>query len=165
MLLEVERLANVMLYCEALKMLERGEKKDLHWQFAHESKEKLKCFVKCSKVFNDKEFLNLIWDVCDSFSVCLRCRKPLLRPVVALTLGNRFNEIVYLDLKEHGHNHCWILHLIDTSTRYSAARLIKSKRSKEIIHNIFLMWISYFGCPKRFLVTMGENLTMKDTDR
>ena len=95
-----------------------------------------------------------VWGV-ENRDVCLRCRKPLLWPVVGLTLGNRFNEIVYLDLMEHRHNHYWILHLIDTSTRYSAARLIKSKRSKEIIHNIFLMWISYFGCPKRFFSDNG----------
>ena len=65
---------------------------------------------------------------CDSCSVCLRFRKPL-RPVVGLTLGNRFNDTVCLDLKEHGHNQYWILHLIDTFTRYSAHRLIKTKRS------------------------------------
>ena len=38
---------------------------------------------------------------------------------------------------------------------YFAARLIKTKRSEEIICNIFLMWISYFGTPKRFLCENG----------
>lgn len=80
---------------------------------------------------------------------------PPPRPVVGLALGNRFNDTVCLDLKEYQHNQCWILHLIDTSTRYSAARLIKTKKSEEIIRNIFLMWISYFGAPKRFLSDNG----------
>lgn len=101
----------------------------LHRQFAHASKEKLIALVKGSKAFHDKEFLNQIKDVCDSCSVCQRFRRPPPRPIVGLSLGNRFNDTVCLDLKEYQHNQCWILHLIDTSTRYSAARLIKTKKS------------------------------------
>ena len=80
-----------------------------------------------------------------------RFRRFPLQPVVELTFENRFNDLVSLDLREHGHNQYWILYLIDTSARYSAARLIKTKKSEEIIHNIFLMWILYFGAPKQFL--------------
>ena len=45
-------------------------------------------------------------------------------------------------------------HSIDTSIKYSAKRLIKTK-NQEIICNIFSMWISYFGPPKRFLDNNG----------
>ena len=86
----------------------------------------------------------------DSCSVCLRFRIPPLWPAVELTLENKFNDIVCLDLKEYGHDQYWILHLIDTFTSYSAARQIKTERSKEIICNIFFIWISYFGPPKHF---------------
>ena len=165
MLLEVERSVNVVLHCEALKIFEsreirRAEK--FHRQSAHASKEKMISLIRGCKAFNDKEFLDLIQDVCDSYSVCLRFKRPPLWLIEGLTFRNRFNDTVYLDLKEHGHDQFWILHLIDTSTRYSAARLIKTKRSEEIICNIFLMWISYFGPPK---CVLSDNLTMKDTDR
>ena len=49
-------------------------------------------------------------------------------------------------------------HLIDTSTKYSGARMIKIKRREEIVCNIFLMWISYFGPPKCFLSDNGREL-------
>ena len=77
-------------------------------------------------------------DVSDSCFACLRFRRPLLQSVVGWTLGNKFNDTVYLDLKEYGYNQYWIEHLIDTPTKYSA-RLIKTKRSEEIICTIFLM--------------------------
>ena len=121
MLLGVERPANV-LHFEGLKTCLRVEKrkeaKKLHRQFAHASKEKSMSLVRSNKALNDKEFLDLIWDVCDSCSVCLKFRKPLLQPAVGLTPLNRFNDIVCLDLKEQGHNQYWILHLIDTSIGY-----------------------------------------------
>ena len=83
----------------------------------------------------------------NSCLVCLRFRLPL-QPVEGLAVGNRFNDSVYLDLKEQGYNQYWTL--TDTLKRYSAARLIKTKKSKEIIQNILLMWTSYFGAPNGF---------------
>ena len=69
--LEVKKLANIVLHCEALKMFKNREKKEgREITFAHASKEKLISLVSGSKIFNDKEFLDLIQDVCDSCSVC-----------------------------------------------------------------------------------------------
>ena len=48
-----------------------------------------------------------------------------------------------------------MLHLTDISTRYSAAWLIKIKRSEEIICNIFLLRISYFVLCKCLLSDNG----------
>merc|ERR1712215_103609 len=60
-----------------------------------------------------------------------------------------------MDLKEYVHNKYWILHLIDSATRYSVATLITTKHQDEILRNIYLMWISYFGYPKKFLSDNG----------
>ena len=136
-------------------MEKRRKTEKIHWKFAHVSKEKLISLVRGSKALNDKEFLNLIQDVCDSCSVYLRFRKPPLWPL--LTLQNRFIDTECQDLKEHWHNQYWSLHLIKVSTRYSAARLIKTK-SEELICNIFLMWIPYFGPQSRFLSGKEEEL-------
>ena len=115
------------------------------------------------EVFPDKKFLDLI-KVCDSCSVCLRFRRPL-QPVVRFALGSRINVTVCLNLKEHGYNQYWVLHLIGTSIRYSVARLIKTPKSEEIICYIFLMGISYFRTQDGFWLPIGRNLIMKVTNR
>ena len=128
-----------------MELKRKAEK--LHWQFAHASKEKLISLVRGSKTFNNKEFLDLIQDVCDSCSVYLRLRKPPLQLVVGLTLGNRFNDTVCLDLKEHGHNQFWILHLIDTCTKYSAS-LLSSNPGWDWLHftsHLGKVWIQLFS--------------------
>ncbi len=58
-----------------------------------------------------------------------------MRPVVSLPLATAFNEVVCLDLKEFKHNKVWIFHLIDASTRYTAARLITTKKKDETYHS------------------------------
>ena len=149
---------NVILHVKTLSQCSHVEKKKkamkLHRQFCHASKEKLVSLVKSSH-YDDSEFLELIKEVCDNCEICLKFKKPPLRPVVGMTLGKKFNDTVCLDLKEYIHNESWILHLIDTATRYSAAQLIKTKKQDEIIKRIYLMWISYFGAPRRFLTDNG----------
>ena len=57
MFLEDERLADVVVHCEALKKCSRVKKRKkaekLHKQFAHVSKQKLISLVRGSKDFND----------------------------------------------------------------------------------------------------------------
>ena len=79
-------------------------------------------------------------DLCE---VCQKFKSPPSRPVVGLPLADNFNQVASMDLKE------WILHLIDTATRYSAARLIRTKHPDEIIRRVYLIWIAYFGIPKK----------------
>lgn len=150
---------NIVLHVQNFGQCSFTEKKKkaekLHRQFAHASKEKLVSLVKKSGKFNDKEFIKAIEEVCENCQICLRFKKAPLRPVVGLPLGNRFNHTVCMDLKEFIHNEVWILHLIDAATRYSAATLIKTKKKEEIIKNIFMMWITYFGSPVRFLSDNG----------
>ena len=72
----------IVLLCEALEKCSRMEKrrkaKKLQRQFAQASKEKLISLVRGNGVFHDKEYLNLLKDVCDSCSVYLRFRRSLL---------------------------------------------------------------------------------------
>jgi hypothetical protein len=70
-------------------------------------------------------------------------------------LSERFNEVVCMDLKEFEHNKTWILHIIDSATRYSAACLINTKKKDVIVARIFQTWICYFGAPKKFLTDNG----------
>ena len=128
-----------------MRIEKRRKAEKWHRWFAHPAKEKLISLVRGSKAFNDKEFLDLIQDICDFCSVSLRFRRPPFQLVVGLSLGNRFNDTVCLDLKEHGHSQYWILHLIDTSSKYFAARLIKTKRRnyRQHIFNVdIIFWIT-----------------------
>ena len=67
-----------------------------------------------------------------------------------------FNDVVSMDLKSIGKHQ--FLHLIDNSTPYSAAAIIKSKNEEVIVENIFTHWIAVFGCPKTFLSDNGGEL-------
>ena len=138
--------------CSKSQKLKKAMK--LHRQFAHASREKLIELIKKSK-FNDEEFLAAIDEVCRTCEICQKFKRPPLRPVVSMPLGKHFNDTVTLDLKEHVHNESWVLHLIDCFSRYSAARIIKSKKQEVIIKNIYMMWISYFGPPNRFMSDNG----------
>lgn len=149
----------VILHTTALKEMPLEEKKKkalkLHRQFSHASKEKLCKLVKDSEDFNDCEFLKIIENVCDTCDICIKFKRPPLRPVVGMPLADSFNQVVSMDLKEHVHNKSWIFHMIDTATRYSAACLVYSKKPNEIISKIFSIWITYFGCPRKFLSDCG----------
>ena len=65
-----------------------------------------------------------------------------------------FNDVC-MDLKEHIHNKSWILHIIDSATKYSAACLISCKHQDVIIACIFRIWFTYFGFPRKFLTDNG----------
>ena len=45
--------------------------------------------------------------------------------------------------------------MIDSATRYSAAALITTKHQDEMIRNICLIWIGYFGYPQKFMSDNG----------
>ena len=97
----------------------------MHCQFGHASPEKLKKLIKASNV-NDQELLHIIDLVDQKCQVCLKYKKPKLRPVVSFSLSKDFNDVVGADLKSV--NEILILHMIDHASRFSAASVVKSKK-------------------------------------
>ena len=85
----------------------------------------------------------------------MKLRLPPLRPIVGLPLADTFNDVVCMDLKEYIHNQSWILHMIDSATKYTAACLISSKHQDTIVRSIYMIWICYFGAPRKFLTDNG----------
>ena len=140
----------VILHLEHLKDLPYEEKaskaKKIHRQFAHATKDSLIRLLENGGC-NDKEFFDVIKDVCETCEFCLKYRKPKPRSVVFFPKGQRFNDNVCLDLKEVVNNKLWILHLVDCATRYTVACLIDTKRKDLVVTRIFQIWISYFGSP------------------
>ena len=148
----VDENVRVVLHAENVANLSAKEKKakalKLHRQFAHTSKERLTNLVKSSDC-NDPEFIRCISEVCDECSFCNKYGVQKPRPVVALPKASRFNECVNMDLKELVKGKKWILHLIDASTRYTAAAIISSKRKNVVVEKFCKIWLAYFGAPRK----------------
>ena len=126
----------------------------LHKQFSHASQEKLTKLLKDSGCENT-EFLQILAECCQQCDICHKYKKTPLRPIVGFSLGKQFNDTVCMDLKEFEHLKIWILHLIDASSRYTAACLINTKKKEVVVAAIFRIWIMYFGCPRRFMSDNG----------
>ena len=86
MLLRAGKLLKIVSYCEALEKVSSKEKRrkveKLHRQFAHSSKERLISLVRGSRIFYNKEVLDVTKGICYSSSVCLKFKRPSLWPVV-----------------------------------------------------------------------------------
>ena len=83
--------------------------------------------MKESSSLNDANFLKLLEKYCDSYTFFMKYKLPPLRPILDLAFVNVFKNVVCMDLKEHILNKTWILHFIDSATKYSAVCLISSK--------------------------------------
>ena len=73
--------------------------KKLHFQFGHSSAEKLKRLLKLANIW-DQELnreIDTVKRICD---ICLKYKKPKLRPAVGFSLSKDFNNSVAVDVKE-----------------------------------------------------------------
>ena len=144
---------NVVFHLENLASSTLQEKQrkavKLHRQFAHASKERLLKLLRNGGC-EDKEFLKAVEKCCEDCEFCGKYRRPKPRPVVALPKADKFNQVVAMDLKEVTKGKLWILHIVDSATRYTAAALIHSKKKEVIVGKIFQIWLAYFGSPVKF---------------
>ena len=143
----------IVLHMENLETYTKSEKRQkalkLHRQFAHASKERLLRLLKNGGC-TDLEFMKAVEKCCEECQFCQKYRKPKPKPIVGLPKAEKFNEVVSMDLKEVEKGKIWILHLVDSCTRYTATALIKSKRKEVIVKKIFKIWLAYFGAPLKF---------------
>ena len=91
-----------------------------------------------------------------SCEICLRYKKPNLRPIVGFSLAHDFNETVAMDLKPF--KNVYIFCLIYHETWFSAGAIISTKRKEVIIYKIFKHWIALFITPKFFLPYNGGEI-------
>ena len=102
--------------------------------------------------YQDDQF----FDILQNFSakcVCLKYKRKNPRPLVGLSLAKELNDVIAMDLKPL--KNIQILHLIDLSTRYSNAVVIRSKHKDVIDKNILQHWIALFGAPNKILSDDG----------
>ena len=144
-----------MSYQEKEKMVTK-----LHNQSGHPSYDKLCKFLTNAGV-KDGQFFDILQEFSAKCDVCLKYKRKNPRPVVGLSLAKEFNDVIAMNLKPLNNIH--ILHLIDLSTRYSSAVVIRSKHKDVIVKNILQHWIALFGAPNKILSdNRGEFQELQD---
>ena len=97
----------------------KNKAKKLHLQFCHPTADRLIGLLKNAGT-HEQKIHDAIRDVTLQCDVCIRNKRPPLRPAVGFPLATQFNEVVALDLKSRGQDG-YILHIID---HYLTANLI-----------------------------------------
>ena len=90
------------------------------------------------------ELLNLLDVIEKNCEICIKYKKPSLKPAVGFSLSKEFN-VISMDLKHI--NGITFPHIIDHATRFSTASVFKSKRQEEIVDIFIKHWITIFGAP------------------
>ena len=98
------------------------------------------------------EEINNIEEQCD---ICLKYKKPKLRPVVGFSLSRDFNHVLAVNLKAMKKVH--ILHIVDHGIRFSAAAVVKFKKKEETTEAFIK---AFMVLPKPYCQTMVKNLIM-----
>ena len=127
----------------------------LHKQFAHPPAESLKTLVRAAGKLT-KELSSEISEVSQHCEVCRRYKQPSNRPVVCMPLAKDFNDTVAMDIKvfDQGKG-IYFQHMIDHKTRFSSAKMVRSKEKETVVKSVFTNWISVFGPPKKFMSDNG----------
>ena len=107
----------------------------------------------------DGQFFDILQEFSAKCDVCLKYKKKNPRPVVGLSLAKEFNDVIAMDLKPLNNVH--ILHLIDLSTRYSNAVVVRSKHKDVIVKNILQHWIAFLEHQTRYYQTTEANSITK----
>ena len=121
------------------------------------NKHKLKDLVMRSGKFNNETIVAL--DNLDKCEVCAVENSRIPRPRVAFPRASNFNHVVCLDLKENRrHNNAspYILYIIDSFTKFKAARFISNKSGDTVAEAFLLEWIKWFGAPIYLMSDRGR---------
>ena len=153
-----KRTPEISLYC-TVPLQEQDEKQimvsavKLHRQFGHVPSAKLRKLVTSAGEGSEK-LLKSLDAVAENCETCKRFKRAPPRPVVAIPMGEKFMDVVAMDLK-HWRDNVWVLHLIDSFTRFSGGVIINNKRPDTIIKGIFECWIKFLGVPRKILTDNG----------
>ena len=72
---------------------------------------------------------------------------------MCVPLASEFNEMLGIDLKVWGKQ--YFLVIIDITTRFCAACVIKDKLPSTIVRGLFLSWVATFWPPKKLISDNG----------
>ena len=125
----------------------------LHRQFGHASFERLLKLLQ-NAGNTSSNVAKLLKEVVENCKICIKLKRPSPKPAVGFPLATDFNETIAVDLHELDKN-LWYLHIIDEFTRFSAAVIMKTKRSSVFVNKFIRHWIGIHGAPKKLYSDNG----------
>jgi len=128
----------------------------LHRQFRHQPAYVTEGLMRRAEILTP-ELKKLNIEIAVNCDICKLYKRSPPRPVVALPIASKFNDVVAMDLKVFSlKNGVYFIHYIDLFTRFSKASVIKSKEPKVIVDSFINTWIaSGLGAPNKVLVDNG----------
>ena len=113
---------------KAMKLLK------LHKQFTHPPSTCLIALLKDAGIYDNecKGILTKLDETCDT---CLSMKRKPPRPIVSSPIATEYSEVVVLHLKEWEKGKKWILHMIDTATRFTLSAFVTDKKPATIRQN------------------------------
>ena len=160
-----ENNSEISLYC-TVPLQQQDEKQlkasalKLHRQFGHSPSARLRKLV-ISAGEGSEKLLKALDDVAENCETCKRYKRVPPRPVVSIPIGQKFLDVVAMDLK-HIRDNSWVLHLIDSFTRFSGGTIIYNKRPETIIKGILECWVKFLGVPRKILTDNGGEFVNQD---
>ena len=119
----------------------------LHIRWFHCSAKRMKMLLTAAGV--SPEVIELVEEIVSTCSICRMWARPGPRAVASTSISTRFNETVQYDLlfiKRHT-----VLHMLDTCIRWSAAMIIDSKETDELLNGMDKLWFQQFGSPQELV--------------
>ena len=157
--------SEIALYC-TVPLQQQDDKQlkasalKLHRQFGHSPSSRLRKLVISAGEGSDK-LLKALDEVAEKCETCKRYKRVPPRPVVSIPIGQKFLDVVAMDLK-HIRENTWVLHLIDSYTRFSGGTIINNKRPETIIKGILECWVKFLGVPRKILTDNGGEFVNQD---
>ena len=134
----------------------------LHRVFIHAPTDRIMKLLSKSSIDPEKqkEIKKELEKIAKSCETCISVRRPAPKPKVSLPMSDSFNEKVAMDIKVIEGK--FVLHIIDTFTRYSCAAILKNKSAKEVIRVLFRHWIAIFGQPRCLFTDNGSEFVNEE---
>ena len=148
---EVELCVNEMTYDEKKAMITK-----LHRQFRHQPAYVTEGLLRRAEILTP-ELRKLNVETAINCDICKVYKRSPPRPVVALPIASKFNDVVAMDLKVLSLTKgVYVIHFIDLFTRFSKAAVIKSKERKVVVDSFINTWIAAgMGASNKVLVDNG----------
>ena len=128
----------------------------LHRQFRHNSAKATEDLLRNAGLLtNDIRRINK--EVVADCDICKQYKKTPARPVIALPIAKKFNDVVAMDLKIVKNGELYFIHFIDLFTRFSNSAVLSRKLPSAVVNAYILTWIdSGFGASNKVVVDNGR---------
>lgn len=127
----------------------------LHKQFAHPNAESLKSLLRAAGKLS-KDMTKAVDEITKSCEICRRYCHPKKKPIVCMPLAKDCNETVAMDIKVFDANkNIYFQHMIDHKSRFSTAKVLRSKNKDVVIDSVMTHWVAIFGTPNKFMSDNG----------